>query len=98
MSGYAVEWVDGRGRSHWQPRTGNGERFWRVSNYADGEHRAWSTPTQEASVYLAIHGPVTYRSRARAERVARRRQARQEAKTLRRIHPVQEAPDPGGDA
>ena len=35
------------------------------------------------------HGPVTYRSRARAERVARRRQARQEAKALRRMHPVQ---------
>ena len=89
MSDYAIEWADGHGRSRWQPLTGNGERLWRVSNYADGIHRAWRTPTQETSAFLASHGPVTYKSRARAERVARRRQARQEAKALKRMHPVQ---------
>ena len=89
MSDYAIEWSDGRGRSHWQPHTQNGERLWHVSNYADAMHRAWLAPTREPSRFLAIHGPVTYKSRARAERVARRRQARQEAKALRRVHPVQ---------
>lgn len=89
MSGYAVEWADVRGRSFWQPVTGSGESLWRVSNYADGMHRAWLAPIQGPRAFLATHGPVTYKSRARAERVARRRQARQEAKTLRRIHPVQ---------
>lgn len=87
MSDYATEWVDGRGRSRWQPRTQNGESLWHVSNYADGMHQAWWA--QDPNVFLAFHGPVTYRSRARAERVARRRQARQEAKALRRMHPVQ---------
>ena len=89
MSDYAVEWADGHGRSRWQPVTGNGESLWDVSNYADGMHRVWRAPTQESSAFVVCHGPVTYRSRARAVRVARRRQARQEAKALRRMHPVQ---------
>ena len=89
MSDYAVEWADGHGRSHWQPVTGNGERLWHGSSYADGMHQSWWIPTQDPSAYFTVHGPVTYRSRARAERVARRRQARQEAKALRKLRPVQ---------
>ena len=85
----AIEWADGYGRSHWQPLTENGESLWYASNYADGMHRSWRAQTQEPSALVTFHGPVTYRSRARAERVARRRQARQEAKKLSRIHPVQ---------
>lgn len=86
MRGYATEWVDGYGRSRWQPVTGDGERLWCVSSYARGMHQAWSAPTQKASTFLVCHGPITYKSRARAERVARRRQAYQKANTL---HPVQ---------
>lgn len=89
MSDYAVEWADGYGRSRWQPLTGNGETLWHASNYADGMHQSWRAQTQESSVLVVFHGPVTYRSRARAERVARRRQARQEAEALRKMHPVQ---------
>ena len=89
MSDYAIEWADGHGRSRWQPHTGDGERLWRVSSYAEGMHQAWTAPTQGASAFLVCHGPVTYRSRARAKRIARRRQARQRAKALRRVHPVQ---------
>lgn len=89
MSDYAIEWADGYGRSRWQPVTRNGERLWRVSDYARGMHRAWRVTTQKPSLFPTFHNPVTYRSRARAERVARRRQARQEAKALRKIHPVQ---------
>ena len=87
MRGYAAEWSDGRGRSRWQPLTSSGERLWLVSNYAEGMHRAWQTQEPEFSLFVGFHGPVTYKSRARAERVARRRQAHQDAKALRRIHP-----------
>ena len=89
MRGYAAEWSDGYGRSRWQPLTQSGERLWHVSNYADAMHQSWWIPTPESSEYLAVHGPVTYKSRARAERIARRRQARREAEELRKIHPVQ---------
>lgn len=89
MSDYAIEWADGHGRSYWQPVTRSGERLWHVSNYAEQMHRAWWVTTQDPSVFFAVHGPVTYRSQARAERIARRRQARQEAKELRKLHPVQ---------
>ena len=85
----AIEWADGYGRSHWQPLTENGESLWLASNYADGMHRSWRAQAQESSALVTFHGPVTYRSRARAERVARRRQSRQEAKKLSRMHPVQ---------
>lgn len=89
MSGYAIKWADGHGRSRWQPLTGNGESLWRISDYVNGAYRSWRTQAPELSLFVGLNDPVTYRSRARAERVARRRQARQEAKTLRKIHPVQ---------
>ena len=89
MSDYAIEWTDGHGRSRWQPLTGNGESLWLVSDYVNGAYRSWRTQAPRFSVLGGLHDPVTYRSRARAERVARRRQARQEAKALRKMHPVQ---------
>ena len=85
MSDYTTEWIDGHGRSHWQPITPDGERLYRVSDYINGSHRAWRTQNEGLSLFPTFHDPVTYRSQARAERVARRRQA----KALRRIHPVQ---------
>lgn len=90
MSDHAIEWIDGYGRSHWQPITGSGERLWRISDNTDGMHRAWQAQEPELSLFVTDYGPVTYRSRARAERVARRRQARQEAKELRKMRPAQE--------
>ena len=89
MSDYAVEWVDGRGRSRWQPITPDGESPWLVSDYINGAHRAWRAQAPDFSLFGGFPNPVTYKSKARAERIARRRQARQEAKALRRIHPVQ---------
>lgn len=89
MSDYAIEWADGYGRSRWQPITPDGESLWLVSDYISGAHRAWRVQAPGFSLFGGFPNPVTYRSRARAERVARRRQARQEAKELRKIHPVQ---------
>ena len=85
----AIEWVDGHGRSRWQPITSDGKRLCRVSDYICGSYRAWRTQNEGLSLFPAFHDPVTFRSRARAMRVARRREARQRAKKMRTLQPAQ---------
>ena len=78
------EWQDGYGRSYWQPMLASGERLWRESCYEDG--LTLSSGWSRCGVGL---GAVTYRSRARAERIARREQKRRDKKRLNEIREVQ---------
>ena len=81
-----VEWRDGHGHPHWQPMLDDGKRLWRDSSYAS--YPAETTTWRSAQTTL---GPVTYRSRARAERVARREHKRRTKKRLSVIREIREA-------
>src|SRR5690606_11179569 len=65
------EYQNRRGASMWQPATHDGARLWLVSSYAtDGWELEWryDEPAYEN------HRPKLFKSKARAERVARRRE------------------------
>ena len=83
----ATEWVDGYGRTWWQPTLPDGKVACWVSDYDGGRCRAWSVPTSDRR-FMA---PVLYRSKARADRVAARAYKRRQSRDLRQVRQVKGA-------
>ncbi|QUY63335.1 Hypotetical protein [Gulosibacter molinativorax] len=81
----AVEYRDGFGRSWWQPRLESGERLYDRWSF-DDVHRVWRSHGYVS--YGAGMEPVMFRSKARAERVARREDRRRLACKLARVTEV----------
>lgn len=73
-----VPWRDGRGRVYWQPATTSGTALWWAPFWHEWE-RVW-----KADRPTSAH-PVRYRSRRRAERVARRHIRRVQRGALSRL-------------
>ena len=76
----STEWRDGRGRSRWQPTLEDGDRWW---IYVGEPYWLDIMPGGYAA-------PVLYRSRRKAERVARKEQHRRDKWRLDQITEVKQ--------
>lgn len=76
-----VPWRDGWGRVYWQPATASGAALWWVPLWTEWV-REWELDRPASA------RPVCYRSRRRAERVARRHIRRVRRGTLSRLEKV----------